>query len=197
MNRPFLRLMGLCLMLPLGACGGKSAPDLYVLRVPESVTPYACTQERTLIVERPTAAAEYATTRIAVMQEHGGLTYYTGAAWASPFPDQLQNFLADMLETSGAYRTVTTDRSEEGVRLSIAIRQVTVDHANAPVAHLRLTARLSDMHSGKRLAKVVVNETIPASENHMPDIADAFNTAALHAATKIAEMQSHRCNRSD
>jgi ABC-type uncharacterized transport system auxiliary subunit len=181
-----------CCLLVLAACGGAPSDDLYVLRTPDNQTGEACKNGRTLTVEKPVAAAEYAGKRIVVMQSGSHLNYYTGAAWAAPFPAQLQDFLIDALDHSGGFDGVnSTAENDVGmITLTTIIRAAEVTGGDQPVAHLRLVATLRDSSTAALIARVNIDESVPASENHMPAIIDAFDIAAAHAAAKIAHAAS-------
>lgn len=164
----------------LSACiGGGSAPnDLYVLRAPESLD-LSCARAAGIAINRPVARSEYDTKRIAVLLGGNRLTYYTGATWASPFPEQLRNFLNDAFNQGS--------KSGGGNQLSLTIEAAEVIEATTTV-HVKLSGSL---RGGKRFH---IEETVKAEENHMPQIIDAFNQAASHAAQQIAQKINPRCS---
>ncbi len=184
MTHAFTRTFTLFGLLLLSACGSHPAPDMYVLRAPS--TGASCTPARTITLERPTARDEYDTKRIAILMGSNKLTYYTGAAWASPFPDQLQDFLSDALAQNGI-TVADADAPPRGPVLHLAIAEAQVEQVDAPVVHLRLIATFG---AHKRL---VLDERATAAANHMPEIVDAYNQAALQAAQKIASAMGTRC----
>ncbi len=180
-------LIVIVMLLALSACSARPASDLYVLRVPESLTMPGGKTRGALVVERPSTRAEYDTKRIAVMQGAHKLTYYTGANWASPLPDQVRSFLIDALIQSPRYTSVNdgADNAEARYHLQITIHDASVINPESPQVHLRLSGV---MHSpqGHAVKRFTVDETVAATANHMTEIIDAFNEAAANAAETIA-----------
>jgi ABC-type uncharacterized transport system auxiliary subunit len=181
-----LLLTGLA-AVTLTACSSKPAPDLYVLRAPDTDAQRVCTFTHDVVLDRPTAPNEYDTKRIAVMLDHNHLSYYTGAGWASPFPEQLQGFMSDALTARGV-NVLDSNMADTGHAspLHLAIREADVTNIDAPVVRLRLTGTIAGKH-------FKVNETVPAAENHMPQIVDAYDVAASHAADTIVKTMKARC----
>lgn len=169
----------LLVALALGGCiGGGSPPsDLYVLRAPESLD-LSCARAAGIIINRPNARSEYDSKRIAVMRAGNQLTYYTGAAWASPFPEQLRGFLNDAFAQGS--------KAGAGTQLNLTVEAAEVIEDSTSV-HLKLVASL---RGGRRF---LIEETVKAEENHMPQIVAAFNEAAARAARQIAHKINNRC----
>ena len=174
--------------MTLTACGSsKPSPDLYVLRVPDD-TAQVCTKQQSLVIDRPSAPSEYDTKRIAVMLDHNHLTYYTGAGWASPFPDQLQDFMSDALAQQGL--NILDAANDHANALHITIREADITNADAPVVHLRLTG---SVNTGGHVTRFKLNEQVAAEQNHMPQIVDAYDAAASKAAADIMKGMKLRC----
>ena len=180
-------MVGLAAMT-LAACGSsKPAPDLYVLRAPVGA-PATCSKSTAIAIDRPGAPNEYDTKRIALMLDHNHLAYYTGASWASPFPDQLQDFMSDAFTQQGV--NVLEGSGDHTNTLHLTIREADITNVDAPVVHLRMTGSVSN---GGRTTRFKVNEQVAADENHMPQIVDAYDTAAMNAATTILHGMKLRC----
>lgn len=178
-----LLILGLA-TVTLAACSSKPAPDLYVLRMPESDAKATCTFTHTIVLDRPSAPTEYDSKRIAVMLDHNHLSYYTGTAWASPFPDQLQAFMSDAFSHEGI--TVLDNNTADADRAStlhLTIHEADITNVNTPVVHLRLTGSISSPSGSIKYFKL--NEAMTAEENHMPQIVDAYDRAALDAVNSI------------
>ncbi|MES2985260.1 MAG: ABC-type transport auxiliary lipoprotein family protein [Pseudomonadota bacterium] len=175
-------------ILTLTACGSKPATDLYVLRA-DSADSSMCRPTKMIAVARPVAPSQYDTKRMAILLDNNHLTYYSGASWASPLPDQLQAFITDALG-----QDVESDDNTAAV-LKLTLREAHVININAPVVHLRIQGSLYDPVSKRVIQRLNINEKIPAAENHMPQIVDAFNQAASHAAQEIAKAMKLRCTR--
>lgn len=181
--------------LALGACSSKPAPDLYVLRAPDADTAMHCNASRNLAISRPLARDEYDTKRIAIMLAKTRLTYYTGAVWASPLPDQLRAFLIEDLSRFSQLTVVESegDDGSASQTLELTIHDASVVNVSQPSAHLRMTAVLRDARSHHVLTRIRVNESVPAEANHMAEIVEAFNQAAANASRKITQAMKLGC----
>lgn len=189
-----LALSFVALLLVLTGCASKPPADLYVLRAPTSLDFSSCLSPRGAItIARPSAPQEYDSKRIAVLLDAQHLNYYSGANWASPLPDQLQQFLVDALSQSDRFVTTAGDSANQGSIVSITIHQADVVRVKSPVVRLRLTGVVRDASSHRVIAPFSVNETVPASENHMAQIIAAYDEAASHAAQQIAQALKLRC----
>jgi len=183
---------GLLATLMLSACGGTPTTDLYVLRPSDSAS-LRCTPPMAIQIDRPVAAEEFASKKIAVMFSDSHLNYYTGAGWASSFPDQLRDYLQqDFLNHDGI--TLATDDTADSKKLrtlSITIQEAFVENPDAPRVHLRMVAVL---HDGEHVLKQVrINEVVTPTENHMPEIVAAFDQAAANSSAKIRDALHLRC----
>ena len=173
-------------LLALSACSSRPAPDLYVLRASDAEAT-TCTPVTSLMINRPTARDEYDNKRFAVLLSDNHLSYYTGASWASPFPEQLQDFLSDYFAGKGMNVVNTDERSgSNGRAVNLTIREAVIVNTGAPVVHLRLQGTIG----GKRIR---INESVAASENHMPQIVDAYTQAATQAAERISAAMKLHC----
>lgn len=171
MNRfPSLFISGLL----LASCSSKPTNDLYVLR-PDA--PLAGTRCESLVIARPSARAEYDTKRIAILLAPNQVTYYTGAAWVSPFPDQLRAFLSEAYTQAG--------RSTTNQHVAITIQQAAVEELDAPIVHLRLAATFT-AQGARQGMRILIDEKVPARENKMEAIIEAYTVAATRAAEQIA-----------
>lgn len=195
MMRSHSLLYALAGALWLTACS-PSAPDLYVMRNSDSTaTPSkACKARGTLIVTRPHTGDEYDSRRIAVLLEGTKLTYYTGAEWASAFPEQLRDFVMDSFTRTGRYQLVSREgeATAHTTTLTLFVQEADVITPDTPAVHLRMTAQwqVGGQGTPKTLA---IDETVPASKRHMPEIIDAYNQAAARAVQKIAAAMTPRC----
>ena len=181
-------------MLALAGCGSRSSPDLYVLRAPDDLTFATCkTPHTALVIDRPSTRDEYDSKRIPVMLGKNHLSYYSGASWASPFPDQLRDFLIDAYTQSDMFSSVDEqdDSDTSSYSLLITIHEATVTQLDAPVVKLRLSGTLRQSESGRVISRFNIKESVPAAENNMAEIVDAYDEAAANAAQKI--MRKRHC----
>ena len=77
--------------------------------------------------------------------------------------------------------------------LKLTVREAHVVNIDAPVVHLRLSGAVYDHNSGRVVKRFKINERVPATENHMPQIVDAYEQAAANAAQRITKGMKQRC----
>ena len=175
----------------LSACSSKPVSDLYVLRVPEGALT-SCRPSMALNIARPSAPNEYDSKRMAVMLDQNHLSYYTGAGWASPFPDQLHDFLSDAFTRQGLNVLEGTADTDNTHILRLFIHEADIIDVNEPVVHLRLTGTVTG--TSGHATRFTINEHIPAAANHMPQIVDAYDHAAVNALGIINQTLKLKCS---
>ncbi len=176
-----------CLLLTaLAACNPLGAPKpadaLYTLRAegaPAAGAPLA----QSIKIALPETAPGLESERIALLEAHR-LNYYTGAAWAAPLPQSVQNLLADTFQRSGRFQSVGTDTQGISTDLTLLteIRDWQVENGANPRVHLRLIVTLTRSVSRAPLATFPLETTLPASANRTDAIIAAFNRGANQLA---------------
>ena len=137
-----------------------------------------------LVVGTPVASADLDTTRIALTRSPGVIEYFAKGAWADNAPILLQDKLIESFEASGAI--VAVGRDAVGLKPDYVLQSELRDFqaevtAEAPVAHLRLAAKLVRMPDRRIVATIATEQKVPAAGNSLPQIVDAFDRAASEA----------------
>jgi len=143
-----------------------------------------------LVVIKPLASDALDSTRIAVRPQPGTLQVYKGAVWSDPVPDLLQTQLVRAFEDSG--KIVAIGRQASGVRgdfaLLLDIRQfesVYADPAQPPAATIEIQAKLLANPSSRVLASKTFRIAVPASDEKMPAVITAFESAMTQTLSEI------------
>lgn len=134
-----------------------------------------------LVVGTPVASADLDTTRIALTRSPGVIEYFANGAWADNAPILLQGKLIESFEASNAI--IAVGRDAVGLRpdyvLQSELRDFQAEYAEgAPVAHLRLAAKLVRMPDRRIVASIVTDQRVPAEGGSLAQIVQAFDRAA-------------------
>ncbi len=176
----WLRITGCGALLLLAACnplGAPKAPDaVYVLRAAEGPAEVASAPiAQTVKIALPEAAPGLESAQMMLLEGHR-LNHYTGAAWAAPLPQSIQNLLADAFQRSGRFRAVGTDA--EGITSDITLLTDIRDwQVEGGVVHVRAVLKVTQSASRIPIGTTPFEVTIP-TENRTEAIVDAFNRAA-------------------
>jgi cholesterol transport system auxiliary component len=141
-----------------------------------------------LVVGTPVASADLDTTRIALTRSPGVIEYFAKGAWADNSPVLLQTKLIESFEASNAI--VSVGRDAVGLRPDYVLQSDLRDfqaemEGGAPVAHLRLAAKLVRMPDRRIVANILTEEKVPAEGNSLADIVKAFDRAASQAFEEV------------
>lgn len=137
-----------------------------------------------LVIGTPVASADLDTTRIALTRSPGVIEYYANGAWADNAPVLLQSKLIESFEASRAILAV--GRDAVGLRpdyvLQSELRDFQAEYvAGAPVARLRLAAKLVRMPDRRIVANILTEQKVPAEGSSLAQIVRAFDRAASEA----------------
>jgi cholesterol transport system auxiliary component len=143
-----------------------------------------------LVVTRPRSSTALDTTRIAVAPGASRFDYYTGARWAEPAPQMLQQNLVTALEASGRYAGVLAApaRSPAELMLDLELRHfeaVATSTSSVPTVHVQLQATLVDARRASRVASFVAEARVAATENRLAAIMTAFETANTQVVDEV------------
>jgi len=190
----WILLMILC--IPLYGCGigERPANELYVLKT-DMQSGHRKTVPINIRIAEPEMAPGLDTDRIAVMSTPNQLTYYTGAAWAQPLPQILQQFLMNTFQQSRTFKGVDSEQESitPDVILLTEIQDYEVNNnVSPPTVRVRLTAKLVNANH-KLLATIPIEKTEVAEVNHMPAIIAAFNKATDEVATDLLHWVGKHC----
>jgi len=140
-----------------------------------------------LVVGTPVASADLNTTRIALTRSPGVIEYFANGAWADYAPILLQGKLIESFEASKA---VSVGRDAVGLRpdyvLHSDLRDFQAEYSGAaPIAHLRLSAKLVRMPDRRIVANILTEHEVPAAGNSLAEIVAAFDRAAGEAFEEV------------
>lgn len=141
-----------------------------------------------LVVGTPVASADLDTTRIALTRTPGVIEYFANGTWADNAPILLQGKLIESFEASKAI--VSVGRDAVGLRpdyvLHSDLRDFQAEYTDgAPVAHLRLAAKLVRMPDRRIVANILTEQKVQAEGNSLPEIVRAFDRAAGEAFEEV------------
>lgn len=171
----------------LAACsaplGGGSPPQLYTLSPQKEFPPTVPKTTAQLLIEAPSAPGGLDTERIALMKSAISLDYFAGAAWTDRVPLMVQNLLVESFENTGKIAAI--DRESLALRadyvLESDIRDFTAIYSGseAPTVRVRIGLKLVRLPGKEIVAMRPVSADVPAQQNSVPAVVEAFNTA-LH-----------------
>ena len=186
--------------LALTACGSldkligpPDAPQIYALRPTVPATQSSGAKVGwALVIQKPAAAGNLDSARIALARNSMQLDYYAKAAWPDRLPDLVQTALLAGFEASGRIDAVSRDEDalQSDYQLSTELRDFEARYATpdgAPNVAVTIIAHMSDTKSRKILANFSVNLTEPASANSVDAVVQALNVALAKAVDQIVQ----------
>ena len=186
--------------LALTACGSldkligpPDAPQIYALRPTVPATQSSAAKVGwALVIQKPAAAGNLDSARIALARNGMQLDYYAKAAWPDRLPDLVQTALLAGFEASGRIDAVSRDEDalQSDYQLSTELRDFEARYATpdgAPNVAVTIIAHMSDTKSRKILANFSVNLTEPASANSVDAVVQALNVALAKAVDQIVQ----------
>ncbi|MES1195343.1 MAG: ABC-type transport auxiliary lipoprotein family protein [Steroidobacter sp.] len=184
----------------LSACGtgdilqSKVAePQVYVIKTMEAGTAQVAFNHQ-LAIALPTATPGLDTDRIAVLRNGNHLDYYYGARWGGTAPEVIQAFAVSLLQSRQGFRNVVAEDARVDadylLEISIADFQAEYNNSSAPSVRVTLIANLIDIKQRKSSPLMRATTTIPAKENHLSAVVDAFQAALQQATMSLSEQVS-------
>ncbi|HEY5851858.1 MAG TPA: ABC-type transport auxiliary lipoprotein family protein [Lysobacter sp.] len=187
--------LGLALAVLLSGCSilsdkPKSTSTIYAPEPHVQADPGWPTVTWQLALTPPTGARVIDSLRIAVRPTPGEIQVYSGAQWARPPSEMLQDTLLRAFEDSGRIGAVA--RQGSGIaadfRLLLEIRRFDSDYAgqSVPAATIEVTAKLLHMRDQKIVASRTFLQAQPAATTEVADVARAFEQALVVVGHDIA-----------
>jgi cholesterol transport system auxiliary component len=129
--------------------------------------------------------------RIAILYPDRRLDYFAGARWSGPLGEVLQDLAVQEFHSRAHLATVSGDASvfASGYWLEIAVTDFQAEYtsaAQAPTVHVQLLASIGSSNDTRILGQFVADARLPATENRLSAIVDAFARAADAALAEIA-----------
>jgi cholesterol transport system auxiliary component len=188
-------------LAPLAACGGLRSKDpveqIYLLRpAPAAV---AASDARPLIggaltLRRPEVQPGYDNDRIALVRAGNQLDHYAASRWGAPLSQVIDAFATQTLLSSGRFDQVSGSESGNGgarFLLALTVRHFEADYTAgenvAPTVHVAFECMLLMDAIRKPLGHCHAEASVPATENRMGPIVQAFEAAARQAMEQVEQ----------
>jgi cholesterol transport system auxiliary component len=144
-----------------------------------------------LSVQMPVAAPGLETDRIVLTRAGGRLDYFAAASWADRLPQVLQRVTIDALRARGAFGAVQSDAApfNTDFTLQIEVRRFAAEYADtgAPTVHVVLDCTLGRRSDRGILTSFTAEASVPAGDNRLGAVIEAFDRAAGMALQQIVE----------
>jgi cholesterol transport system auxiliary component len=176
--------------VPLVGCNvfpSPPTPQIYRLS-PQSPTasepPHQRSLRRQLVIDVPTASQSLDTDRIALIHGRTKFDYYAGSLWTDRVPMLVQMLLVEAFESDGGIAHVGRDAQEltPDYLLAAEIRKFEAVYGDTgnrpPMAVIALDLVLVKMPEHRMLARTLIVEQSPASNNSVEGVVEAFDAAA-------------------
>ncbi len=174
-------------MLP----GSGAPPDLYTLTPKSTYSADLPTVTWQLAIEVPVAAESLNNSRIALRHDPLSLLYYKGARWTERAPVMVQTLLIESFENSGKIvavaRKATDIRADYVLKTDLREFQAEYDAGGAPVAHVRLNAKLVVMPKRAIIASKTFESSVQAAGSNVSQVIAAFDLALGRTLKQIVE----------
>lgn len=196
MSRIF-RVVIVCLsIVACAGCAGLLDPgppiSQVILPVRMPIAEEADRMPAQLLVSRPVTDAATGTDRIMALMNNFEVRALDSAKWVSPVPAMIQSLLIDSLESTRRLQGV--GREESGMnatfRLATDVRRFYLRYESAdrpPTADVALVLGLTEIRSGKVVARKLIFVEQPCSENSVREFVAAFSQAMSKALAQINE----------
>jgi len=175
----------------LGGCvGSKPAADVYMLRASSGDAKQERPTRGTLKIVLPVASPGLDSSKIAVLEQSGQLSFIEGSEWSDTVPKILQNALVESFEDTGKFRSVVPDSQGVSADYSLLtdVRKfyVTRDASSSRV-EVRMVARLTDPLTRKVRFSITSRQHVSVEDNSLASTLEAFTRATDAALQEIVE----------
>ncbi len=183
-------------VLPLAGCevplpGQTAPPRLFRLTPKSTFSDDLPTVDWQLVIELPTAPAGLSSTRIVLQRSPTELQFYARANWSDRAPEMVQTLIVESFENSG--RIVAVGRESIGLRsdfvLKTELREFQAEYPSSgpPDIRVHLNARLIQMPQRSIIAWRRVERLIPAAEDSLEAVVEAFDEALGKVFKELVE----------
>jgi cholesterol transport system auxiliary component len=194
-----MRVALLCSMVLLTACAGSlfknktAPPTMYQLSAPapSAAEPASAAVPAELAVLKLRVRAGLDTDRIAALYPDRRLDYFADVRWSGPLDEVLQDLAVQAFHANPGLRNVSADTSVFAstywLELEVADFQAEYSaNLAAPTVHVHFLARVGSSADRHVLGRFEPDIRVPAADNRMTAIVDAYNRAADQALEEIA-----------
>jgi len=169
-RRAAARLAGLALVGLLGGCAtlvgaDTKAPTIYDLSAPTDFPGLAGRSSAQILVPLPSATDSLSSSRIAVRQAGGEISYLPKVTWSDQVPPLVQTVLIRALENSGRVKAAARPGESLAIdqQVIVDVRAFELDVTAAPAAHVALGVKLLDDRNGHVIATRVIDVRVPSA----------------------------------
>jgi ABC-type uncharacterized transport system auxiliary subunit len=159
--------------------GNANKITLNTVTLPASKAP---AKYNSIQIEYPTASTELDTYRIAVTKTDGMDGYFEGTRWNEFLPAVVQAAIIESLSRNSAFAFVQSD--EDNTRSNYVLhtaiedfRAVYSTSAKPPIISMRLAFHVTSKLNSKRVKRFVISKAVPAKDNSLSSVTEAFNSA--------------------
>ncbi len=190
------------MILLLGGCVSllpKPGADPDIFRL--SAAPQSTTSAQSPLVVLPVVFAPKAlrNNRVAISDGGNGIAYAAGARWAAPMPELFHTLQSDMLNAHGLRSAAVPGGVRGDYTLVLEVRRFEAVYDNgpgrAPLALVRIKARLVDRISHSLLQTTTIEASVRASEDRLSPIILAIDAAAQKATADVAQWTADAVSR--
>jgi cholesterol transport system auxiliary component len=191
-------LIAFCLCGGAAGCAGSlfqskaAPPSIYLLSGPPDLrtAASAATVGADLAVLKPRVRTGLDTDRIALLYPDRRLDYVANARWSGPLDDLVQDLAVQAFRTGMRLHNISADASAfaSGYWLEIEVEDFQAEYASAgapPTIHVRLTARVGRAGDRRILGTSDAVARLPAADNRLTAIVDAYERAVDSALADI------------
>jgi cholesterol transport system auxiliary component len=179
------RWAALAAALLLGGCelikAAEEPTDLYTITAKSTFDEDMPAVFWQLAVEVPGASANLSTSRIAIAQSPTSSDYFAKTAWTDRAPLMVQTRIVDSFENS--HKIVAVARESIGLRANYVLQsdlrnfEAMYFYGGAPIAHVRLVAKLVRMPDRQIIATGTFERCVRARADKVPKVVEAFDQA--------------------
>ena len=166
-------------------------PTVYVLAAAPAVSNAAANSIVDLAVSRPTVAPGLDTDRIAVLRASRELDFYREAQWGTALPQVAQALVVGSLQNQKLFRSVTTEQARVTANylIDLEVRDFQAEYASdsAPTIRVTFVGSLIRIKDRKLVASIPSTITVPAAENRLSSVIEAFESAGRQAAIALGK----------
>jgi cholesterol transport system auxiliary component len=191
-----IRRLALCGLFALAACSSilpqpAPPPLLYRLTPASQFAASGPTVPVQLVVDAPTAESALDTARIALTRSPTTLDYFADAAWTDRLSAMVQTLLIASLDNAHRIAAVGPQggqlRAEAALVTTLRHFEAVYRGDGAPQWRIEITAKLVKMPDRTLIAARSFSADAVASQNGLPAIVDAADSAWHRAASEIAD----------
>jgi cholesterol transport system auxiliary component len=176
-----------CSVLPTGG----APPKLYTLTPASDFPPAGRPVRWQLLVDAPVTTAALDSERIALSRSPTTVDYFADAAWTDRAPLMVQTVIVQSFENSGRITAIAREsvslRADYQLRPELRHFEADYGAGAAPRARVQLGVKLVKMSDRAIIAQQMFEASVPARENQVPAIVDAFNAALQQVARQVVD----------